>query len=72
MNVMKYVFLGLIRLYQLTISPMLGECCRFHPHCSEYAMQVMKKHGCGKGVWLIVKRIVKCHPWHPGGNDPVP
>ena len=71
-NYMKYVFLILIRIYQLTISPMLGQCCRFHTHCSEYAFQAMKKHGAIKGSWLVLKRISKCHPWHPGGNDPIP
>jgi uncharacterized protein len=69
---MKYIFLGIIKLYQLTISPMLGDCCRFHPHCSEYAAETMKKHHWARGIWLIIKRLLKCHPWHPGGNDPVP
>jgi putative membrane protein insertion efficiency factor len=69
---MKSIFLFLIRLYQLTISPLLGQCCRFYPHCSEYGFEVVKKHGCRKGSWLILKRVVKCNPWHPGGSDPVP
>ncbi|MGL4539955.1 MAG: membrane protein insertion efficiency factor YidD [Candidatus Rhabdochlamydia sp.] len=60
-----------IRLYQLTISPFLGNCCRFFPSCSEYAIEAIEVHGY-KALWLVVKRIVKCHPWHPGGNDPVP
>lgn len=60
-----------IRLYQLTISPLLGNCCRFSPSCSNYAIEAIHAHGY-KALWLIVKRIVKCHPWHPGGNDPVP
>jgi len=62
----------LIRLYQLTISPLLGNCCRFEPSCSEYGLQCIDKHGSLKGTWLILKRILKCGPWHPGGNDPVP
>lgn len=63
---------GLIRLYQLTISPLLGPCCRFYPSCSEYAMEAIQKHGCAKGMWLSLKRVVKCNPWHKGGPDSVP
>ena len=69
---MKTVFVLLIRVYQLTISPFLGPCCRFYPSCSEYGKEALEKHGLMKGVWLMVKRLVKCHPWHPGGVDPVP
>lgn len=61
-----------IRLYQLFISPMLGQNCRFHPTCSCYAHQALKVHGPLKGSVLAIKRIVKCQPLHPGGIDPVP
>lgn len=69
---MRFLFLFLIRVYQLCLSPFLGKCCRFYPSCSEYALEALKKHGSLKGVWLIVRRLAKCHPWHSGGNDPVP
>ncbi|MBS0652103.1 MAG: membrane protein insertion efficiency factor YidD [Verrucomicrobia bacterium] len=69
---MKYLFLFLIRLYQLTLSPFLGKCCRFYPSCSDYAIEAVKKHGAWKGAWLTAKRLVKCQPWHPGGVDEVP
>lgn len=68
----------LIRLYQLTLSPMLvaffgaQSGCRFHPSCSEYARGCLREHGLIKGSWLSLKRILRCHPWHPGGEDPVP
>ena len=61
-----------IRGYQLFISPLLGPRCRFTPTCSHYAIDAIKVHGTVKGSWLAVKRILKCHPLHPGGNDPVP
>ncbi len=62
----------LIRAYQLAISPMLGNRCRFHPSCSEYSMEALKRHGLFRGSWLAVRRVGSCHPWHPGGYDPVP
>ncbi|MFA4885782.1 MAG: membrane protein insertion efficiency factor YidD [Desulfotomaculaceae bacterium] len=68
---MKKVFLTLIRLYQLFISPLKPSSCRFYPTCSHYAMQAVEKHGVYKGVWMTVIRISKCHPFHPGGYDPV-
>ena len=61
-----------IRFYQYAISPMLGMNCRFRPTCSAYAVEAIKKHGPLRGSWLTLKRIVKCHPLHPGGYDPVP
>jgi putative membrane protein insertion efficiency factor len=61
----------LIRLYQLTISPLLGPCCRFEPSCSEYAIDAVKKYGPVKGSWLAAKRISRCHPLNEGGYDPV-
>ncbi|CAG0961665.1 Putative membrane protein insertion efficiency factor [Rhodocyclaceae bacterium] len=62
----------LVKLYQYAISPMLGRSCRFHPTCSEYAVEALQRHGALKGLWLAVRRIGRCHPWHPGGFDPVP
>ncbi|TAP42624.1 membrane protein insertion efficiency factor YidD [Alteromonas sp. KUL49] len=62
----------LIKLYQWLVSPMLGQRCRFHPSCSHYAIEALKVHGIAKGSWLSIKRILKCHPLHAGGYDPVP
>ena len=67
-----YPCLFLIRAYQVAVSPMLGSRCRFHPSCSEYAMEALRRHGLFRGLWLAVRRIGRCHPWHPGGYDPVP
>jgi putative membrane protein insertion efficiency factor len=64
--------LWLIRCYQLAIAPLLGPRCRFYPSCSEYSMESLRRHGVLRGLWLTVRRIVRCHPWHPGGYDPVP
>jgi uncharacterized protein len=69
---MSYLLILLIRLYQFTISPFLGnQTCRFYPTCSQYAIEALKMHGFFKGAWLSAKRLGKCHPWHRGGNDPV-
>jgi hypothetical protein len=68
----KIITLFLIRAYQLTISPFIGKCCRFYPSCSDYGLEAVQKHGAIKGIFLTIKRIVKCGPWHAGGNDPVP
>ena len=67
-----YPLLMLIRAYQVAISPMLGSRCRFHPSCSEYSLDALRRHGLLPGLWLAVRRIGRCHPWHPGGYDPVP
>ncbi len=64
--------LVVVKFYQLFISPLLGQNCRFHPTCSCYAHQALKQHGAFKGSWLSIKRIVKCQPMHPGGIDNVP
>jgi putative membrane protein insertion efficiency factor len=69
---MKTLLLILLRAYKWTISPMLGQNCRFYPSCSEYAVGAISEHGAAKGSWLAAKRLGKCHPWHPGGFDPVP
>jgi len=69
---MKYLAMGLIRLYQLTLSPLLPPSCRFEPSCSHYAYQAIDRFGFFKGGWLAAKRLGRCHPFHPGGFDPVP
>lgn len=61
-----------LRGYQYAIRPMLGRSCRFYPSCSEYACEAIEQHGTLAGSWLAVKRVCKCHPYHPGGFDPVP
>ena len=71
-KVVTLPFIALIRFYQIAISPFLGSNCRFHPTCSQYALESIKTYGCIKGVWLSSRRILKCHPFHPGGIDPVP
>jgi uncharacterized protein len=62
----------LIRFYQRWISPALGERCRFAPSCSHYAADALRQHGLVRGSWLAVRRVGRCHPWNPGGYDPVP
>jgi hypothetical protein len=69
---MKTLLTGLIRAYQYLIRPMLGSNCRFAPSCSDYALEAVQKHGALKGGWLALRRISRCHPYHPGGYDPVP
>jgi putative membrane protein insertion efficiency factor len=69
---MKALLLALIRVYQYTLRPMLGTNCRFAPSCSDYARDAVVKHGALRGVWLAARRIARCHPYHPGGYDPVP
>lgn len=58
-----------IRVYQRTLSPLLGPCCRFTPSCSHYACACIRDHGALRGGWLTVRRLLRCHPWHPGGVD---
>ena len=69
---MKSLLRGLIRGYQLVLSPLIGSHCRFYPTCSHYALEALDKHGALKGSWLSLRRITRCHPWHKGGLDPVP
>ena len=69
---MKRLLLALISGYRLILSPLLGPNCRFYPTCSAYAAEAIETHGALRGAWLALKRISKCHPWHPGGFDPVP
>ncbi|EMS77476.1 MULTISPECIES: membrane protein insertion efficiency factor YidD [Desulfotignum] len=68
----KQLLLILIKFYQFFISPLTGPNCRFYPTCSAYAVEAVQKYGSRKGGWLAVKRILRCHPFHAGGFDPVP
>jgi putative membrane protein insertion efficiency factor len=63
---------GLIRAYQLAVSPLLPPACRFEPSCSHYAHDAVRRHGVARGLWLALRRLGRCHPLHPGGFDPVP
>ena len=69
---MKSIFLALIRFYRKRISSVLPPTCRFYPSCSEYTYQAIEKYGAARGGWLGLRRISRCHPWNPGGFDPVP
>jgi len=72
MNLGQRLLMGLIRVYQLALSPYFGTQCRFTPTCSHYAREAIAAHGALKGSWLALRRIGRCHPYHPGGFDPVP
>jgi uncharacterized protein len=61
-----------VRAYQLVLSPMLPPNCRFTPSCSAYALEALSRHGAVRGTWLAARRLARCHPWNPGGYDPVP
>jgi putative membrane protein insertion efficiency factor len=69
---MKTILLGIIRLYQLTLSRALPPTCRFTPSCSQYSFEAIEHYGALRGGWLALKRISRCHPFNPGGYDPVP
>ena len=69
---MKKILMKFIRFYQIAISPLKPPSCRFYPTCSHYGLEAIKLHGALKGSWLTLIRILKCHPFHPGGFDPVP
>ncbi|WP_331275636.1 membrane protein insertion efficiency factor YidD [Peptostreptococcus sp. CBA3647] len=77
-NVIKFIgkklaglCIFLVRIYQKYISPLKGPTCRFYPTCSQYSIEAFKKYGFLKGLWLTIKRVSKCHPFHPGGYDPL-
>jgi putative membrane protein insertion efficiency factor len=69
---MNKLLVWLLRAYQLLLSPMLGQRCRFYPTCSNYAIEAIRTHGAAHGAWLSARRVCKCHPWHDGGVDLVP
>ena len=69
---MRTIFMLLIRGYQLVISPLLPASCRYYPTCSAYALEAFERYGVMKGGWLTISRILRCHPFRPGGYDPVP
>jgi len=69
---MRKSLIFLIRLYRYAISPLMGPHCRFYPSCSCYAQMALEQHGVLRGGWLAIRRLARCHPWHPGGVDPVP
>ncbi len=69
---LEYIFIGIIKLYQYTLSPFLMSSCRYTPSCSVYGVEAIKKHGPFKGGWLTIKRVLSCNPWGGNGYDPVP
>lgn len=69
---MRSFFIKLIKAYQYLISPLLQPSCRFTPSCSQYAIEVIQRHGVIRGSWFSIKRVLRCNPWHPGGYDPAP
>ncbi|HHI93079.1 MAG TPA: membrane protein insertion efficiency factor YidD [Gammaproteobacteria bacterium] len=69
---MQKSLIFLIRIYSYAISPLMGPHCRFYPSCSCYAQAALEQHGVLRGGWLAIRRLARCHPWHPGGVDPVP
>lgn len=71
-RVIARVLKALVRGYSLLISPFLGHNCRYYPTCSAYTLEAIERHGPWRGLWLGIKRVGRCHPWHEGGYDPVP
>jgi putative membrane protein insertion efficiency factor len=68
----RTILIALIRFYRFAFSALFGHVCRFHPTCSAYAMEAINVHGCGKGCYYALRRVLRCHPWHAGGIDPIP
>lgn len=69
---MRAIVLGLIRAYQVSLGRVLPPSCRFEPSCSHYGYEAVKRHGALRGGWMTLRRLLRCHPFHPGGHDPVP
>jgi putative membrane protein insertion efficiency factor len=72
LKIVAFPFIALIKIYQWFISPLLGPKCRYTPTCSQYGLEAFKKYGALKGLWLMARRVAKCHPWGGSGYDPVP
>jgi putative membrane protein insertion efficiency factor len=70
--VIRRLLILFVKLYQRLVSPLLPPACRFYPSCSAYAVQALELHGAARGIWLTLRRLSRCHPFHPGGLDPVP
>ena len=70
--VVRHLLVGLLRAYRAVVSPWYGQVCRYHPSCSAYALEAVQTHGAARGGWLALRRLARCHPWAPGGVDPVP
>lgn len=72
MNMMARLLIQMIKAYQLLLSPFFGQQCRFYPTCSQYALDAINKHGAITGAYYTIRRLLRCHPWHAGGHDPIP
>ena len=72
MNIMSHILIWMIKAYQVMLSPYFGQQCRFYPTCSHYAIETINKHGAMFGTYYSVRRLLRCHPWHAGGHDPIP
>jgi putative membrane protein insertion efficiency factor len=70
-HILQTLLIALIRAYQILISPILPRCCRFYPTCSEYTLTAIRQYGSARGLFLGMRRLMRCHPFHPGGYDPV-
>lgn len=68
---MQWIIAGLLRVYKFSVSPLLPSACRFHPTCSEYMREAVERYGAARGLWMGVRRLARCHPFHAGGFDPV-
>ncbi|MDA0345119.1 MAG: membrane protein insertion efficiency factor YidD [Proteobacteria bacterium] len=71
-KLINFILILPIKMYQIVLSPLIGPSCRFNPTCSQYAIQAITKYGALKGLYLALKRIIRCHPWGESGNDPIP
>jgi hypothetical protein len=72
MNIMARILMWMIRAYQVILSPLFGQQCRFYPTCSQYALEAINRHGAIVGSYYTIRRLMRCHPWHAGGHDPIP
>jgi hypothetical protein len=68
----KYLLIGFLKAWRLLVSPLYGNVCRYYPSCSAYALRSVQVHGAARGSWYAARRLLRCHPWSPGGYDPVP